>query len=289
MADITEVSDALRDVIAGYLYPEGGPDPFMPIKVYQGWPDPETLDRDLGWAPGEDDQTLVRALHVSIYALPQERDTTRIGESDAWAEVQPPPNTYALAVNGQTARVTGQAPQPYRQQNAALQVDGRAVAVTIGPDATPADIATNLALELADRVPGLQVIGPDIIFPAHHRLGFARIGGVGTAVKKVSTSEKAWQVTIWADSHDNRTRLARIIHPLLADTRALDLPDGTSARMTLRSNTDTDRAQRQGAYRRDLVYSIEYATTREQPASVLIVAETDYLDPTGATIAQTTS
>jgi len=50
----------------------------------------------------------------------------------------------------------------------------------------------------------------------------------------------------------------------------IDLADGTQARLTYASNTVLDRAEDTGLYRRDLVYTAEYATVLFQTQPTML-------------------
>ncbi len=79
MADMTDVADALVGVIVALAYPDGMGQPSAtsaPVKVYQGWPNPDTLERDL--AAG--------GVHVSVYPRPGSTTTSVIMGDEQWDE-----------------------------------------------------------------------------------------------------------------------------------------------------------------------------------------------------------
>lgn len=280
VADLSDVSDGLRDLIRGVFYPdglEGETQPDTPVKVYPGWPDPETIDKDLGDARGP------LAHHVSIYPLPMERDVTRSLEG---FEANPLPTaSYGLTLAGQAITVTGAAPEPYRIQNLLALIDGKHYAHQATPGQTAEQVAAALAAKIAAAWPGTTTVGAEIVVPSPARIRAVRVGVVGTAQKVASQQEKGFQVTIWAESHEARTALAKRIAPVLADTAFLTLSDGTGARLVCRSNSDRDVAQARGAYCRDLVYTVEYVTTVERVADQLIAPTTEITGPGGVAIA----
>lgn len=286
MADISDVQDAIVNLISATIYPEGmgagAAMPSIPVKVYGGWPDPATLEADLKTSPA---QPAPSALHVSVFPLPMERNTTRY--PDGAMETRPPINTYAAAILGNTVTITGAPPDPHRTQNVAVGIGVRPYVHTALEGQTPAQIAAALAALIAVDIPAVVAIGADIVIPAPYRVLFARVGGIGTVTREVARSEKAFQITIWADDHANRRTLAAQLDPVLASQVFLPLADGTSARMIRRSSTDMDRAERFGAYRRDLVYSMEYATTKVEAAPEIVAMEVELKDPTEKVIAET--
>lgn len=283
MADLSDVSEALRDLITGELYPDGlaGPAmPDLPVKVYAGWPDPKTLDDDLHAKPD------FPKLHISIFPLPMERNTTRY--PDEWMERPRDAATYVATVAGQNITISGAAPAPYRAQNVAVIVDKTAFPLRIAEGRTAAQVASDLAALIAVTWPGTTAINGVISVPQPGRVVAANVGIMGSAVREVGRQEKGFQVTLWANTDANRRWLAKRIVPVLADTAFLTLPDGFGARLICRQNVDTDRAQGQSAFRRDLVYTVEYATTREMAAPEMIVAKTEIRSPAGDAIATLT-
>lgn len=287
MADLSDVTDALVAVVTGAVYPNGAPytagngGPAIDTTIYTGWPDPATLDEDLGIKP-----ELVggaKLLHVSVFNLPQERDTTRWPAT--YAETLPDANTYFAVVSGQTVTISGAPPNPQRPQNIAVAISVHPYVFTANAGETAFQVAAALLALIQVDIPGASRVGGVITIPPPYRLAYARVGGVGSALRYIGQQEKGFQITIWADSDANRTMLARLVDPALADRSRLVLADGSIAHVTRRSGTNSDKSERQGAYRRDLVYSVEYATTAEVVAPVVVAIPEELDDVNGATIA----
>lgn len=87
MADLSDVTGALVDLIVATLYPNTINAPSTignGVKIYEGWPAPDVLDVDLGADPA--------ILHVTVYPRPEELDTTR-GLGGNWVEVAVGPDS----------------------------------------------------------------------------------------------------------------------------------------------------------------------------------------------------
>lgn len=285
MADISDVGDALVSMIEGRLYPNGPGNAggyVPPVSIYRGWPDPGQLDVDLKeTSPGTP-----KRLHVSVFPLPAERDASRY--DDQWEELARPAATYAAAVLGQAITITGAAVADYSPQNIAAGIHGqpRAYVYTAQAGDTPAQIAAALgALILAD-VAGVTVVGATINIPQPRRITFARVGVVADIIREVARADKSFQITIWANNDAQRAALAKRLDPLLASAVRFDLADGSQAYMTRRASNDIDAPSREGAYRRDLVYSVEYAITEADKAAEIVAFETTLKDPDGVTVAE---
>lgn len=271
MADISDVETALVDIIAGLVYPTGSPPSVLglPIKVYAGWPDGLTLDKDLA-------KPAAQALHVSIYPQPAARNTTR-RDRDDWEEVELNPLTYAAAGNPASGTITisGAAPAVYYPQNFAVIVNGLPYVYQATAAQTAAQVATGLAAAIAVGVPGTAAVGAVVQLPATAVLRASRVGTTGTAIRFVGEEERVFQIILWTDSPDNRTALARRIDPYLRDLPRFELPDGQWARLTYARSEDNDFQQKQGIYRRDLYFSVEFATTiTEQQTQIGVITET---------------
>lgn len=273
MSDLTDVANALCGLIVGIVYPNGvgaAPAVNAPVKVYPGWPDPNTLAADLSTVgnPGQPN-----ALHISVFSTSSERNTTRYQTTERLTNLNAA--TYTLTQAGQAVTVGGAAPSNFFVQNLAIFVGGTPYAVGTSAGQTPAQIAAALQAKIVVDVPGTTVSGAVITLPAGARIGALRVGSSGTVAKEVRRTEKVFQISLWADSPANRSALAGLIDPVLSDTPFFAMPDGFAARLRYRSTIDNDNDQKQGMYRRDLFYSVEYATTRSSPAYELIVAETN--------------
>lgn len=287
MADLSDIQTAICDLIAAVIYPDGEDgqrQPTIPVAIYAGWPDPATLESDLT----HDIVGRPKRLHISVFNLPMER-VPRSYPSDREQITRPPPNTYGLAVLGNTITVTGGPGDTYQVQNLAVGIAGHAHPF-IHPAAeneAPETIAAALAGQIAVVIPGTVALGADIVVPPVYRVQFARVGGEGSFSREVGRTEKGFQITIWADTAENRDSLGRQVEPYLNDAYRLALGGGEYALMTRRSGTNSDRAERQGAYRRDLIYTVEWASVLTERATELVAMEVELKDPTNVVIAET--
>lgn len=279
MSDLTDVQNMICATIFGLVYPDGTGDPSalgVPIKIYPGWPDPRTLDTDLAPQGSPPEPT---ALHVTVFSTPSERNTTRYRPQRV--QTVRNPTTYTLSASGQTITVGGAAPDPFAPQNLAVFVNGLPYVVGATSGQTPSQVAAALQALIVVGVPGTTVAGPVITLPAGTRLGALRVGYTATVARPVRQTEKLFQISVWADTPANRSALAELIDPVLADTPFLALPDGFAARLRYRSTTDIDADQKQSLYRRDLFYTVEYSTTISETAAEIVVEQINLDDQFG--------
>jgi len=246
MADITDVSSALVTTIAGIVYPNGTSQPSIagvPVLVYQGWPDSAQLRADLA----------ANKIHVSVFPQPNMLRTISSAMSD-WSTPSVPANTVTLTLSGQAVTVGGTVSTP---QNAALVIDNKAYVYAVQAGDTLASIATALAaLVNVDQtataagvvvtIPGAKYISP-------------RVGGVGVATRETRRQEQTYMVTIWANCFDQRDPIASAIDSALSGVVHLTLPD-QNATLRYKNSRQDDSQQKEGIYRRDLMYAVEFST-----------------------------
>ncbi|QMV32408.1 hypothetical protein 8G_00014 [Ralstonia phage Hyacinthe] len=251
MADITDVSSALVTVIAGIVYPNGTSQPSITgaaVAVYQGWPDAVQLRADL--AAGK--------VNVSVFPQPNMLRIIDSAMSD-WSTPSAPVNTVTLTLSGQTVTVGGTVSTP---QNAALVVDNKAYVYAVQAGDTLESIATALAaLVNVDQtataagavvtIPGAKYISP-------------RVGGVGVATRETRRQEQGYQITVWANCFDQRDPIAAAIDSALSGITKLTLSDGQAAALRFKNSRQDDSQQKEGIYRRDLFYAVEFSTFQSQ-------------------------
>lgn len=281
MADIADVASGLVDIITSLVYPAGvghAPEPAITVKIYPGWPDNATLDTDLGLPTGA-----ATAHHISVFNTPVERATTRYVPD--WEQFDPPAATYAAIIVGQVITISGGAPTVYSPQNVALIIGPKFYVHTATAAESPASIAAALGALMVADYPSLAVVGPAITMPGAANIRAARVGVLGDAQQEVGRQERGFQITIWTESDAARQVLARLVGPGLRAMERMTLADRSIAKLTYRSSGDLDNAQRQGVYRRDFLYMVEYATTIDMTAPQIVATRTDVEDPAGHLLA----
>lgn len=252
MADLTDVGAALQALVAQALYPAGTGNPSAagaPVKVYQGWPIPQLLDADLK----------IGTCHVSIYPRPEERNTTRYPRD--WQALAVNVATLTATIAGQAVIIGGTPPAADNPTNIAVEVNGLAFVYAVQAGDTLRSIATGLAALIAVGVPGTVNSGPAITFPATARIASARVGVTATSIRELRRQQRQFQITIWADTPDHRDAIVRPVDAALAAVQFLTMPDTFAARLIYHGSPISDGMEKAGLFRRDLIYSVEYATT----------------------------
>lgn len=253
MADINDVETALVNLIAAALYPNGTSQASaagVPVVVYPGWPTASRLDADL----------LAGKSHVTVFAAGVERNTTRTART--WQQQTLNTSTLQLAVAGQTITVGGAMPVPFTPHVLNLMINGLPHPYQVLATDTLASIAAALAALIAVDVPGTAAAGAVITLPVGARINAARVGVTGTAIRELRRQERAFRISIWSDTPDHRRAIAGIADVALGAVDRMTMPDGSTARLIYQSSMDVDAQQKAKLYRRDFMYSVEYATTQ---------------------------
>jgi hypothetical protein len=259
MSDCSDVEQAIVSAITQAIYPYGTAAASIagqPCRIYRGWPSRHNLDADLR----------AGISNVSVFPMPAEQNVTRY--STDWQELPKPTIKLTLTVVGKTITVGG---MPSCPLNAAVLVNGNAFIYPLQATDTPTTIATALAALISAITPATNA-GAVITIPAAIKLT-ARIGNVGSVIQEVKRQKKSFRITVWCNSPQVRDAIARVIDPQLAKMNFISLPDGSAGRMRYEKTAPDDMTQKAFLYRRDLVYSVEYATTITQRAAD-IIAET---------------
>jgi hypothetical protein len=264
MADLSDVETTLVSLIGAALYPAGVPTGNIspvagkPVRVFRDWPLKPNLDTDL--AAG--------VLNVSVYANPNmTRKDTRYPRR--WQSIGPMVQpTITWVVSGGMATLGGTVTVP---QNVALIVDGQDVVYAVQPDDTLATIAAALATALnlfgagtvTPNGPALTIVG------SHSIIG--RVGAVQPMSREIRRQEQGFQITAWCPDPDSRDAVCVAIDAALAPLNFITLSDGSAARITYRSTASSDKAENEDLFRRDLIFTVEYATTQLSTAPQAVV------------------
>ena len=263
MADVSDVSNALVAMAAQAIYPNGtsgGSTAGVPVKAYAGWPVPNVLEADIkaGMA------------HVSVYPLPTERRTSRhIGRR--WQITAPGAPTITTAVTLNQVVLGGTVTTP---QNVYLLVNGKGYAYAVQAADTLASIATALAALLHVDFPSVSSSGTTLTIPGAYSVT-ARIGAVGTAMQELRRQEKQFQISIWAQTPAMRSAVAGAVDVALSISSDLIFPDGSHGILLYSHSVEDDKLQKAGLYRRDLFFTVDYATTQTAAAPQVIAPVTN--------------
>lgn len=272
MANLSDVCSALITPIAQAIYPNGTGQASIigsAVRIFEGWPNPQTLDADL----------VAGAMNISVYPLSTERNSSRYPRD--WQTVSISNPTLLAVISGLTITLSGTISTP---QNVGAIVNGLAFIYPVQAGDTLTSVATGLAALINASVAGTTSTGAAITCPAGSKIKAARTGAQGTSIRELKRQERAFQITVWANTPQNRNSVSDAIDIALSTLNFVTMADGSAARVTYKNSPQTDSFEKSKLYRRDFVYSVEYATTQtETDTAILIIQDNVANQPDGAT------
>jgi len=246
MADPSEILNVIAGQVAAIVYPNGTASPSITgavVKVYPGWPVPDILQADIKNS----------GVHISIYPLPTERKLpTALGRPYRVIDSGNP--TIETAVSGSAVTLSGAVSTP---QNVYFLIDGIGYHYSVQSGDSLASIAT----AMATLIPGASNVGPVVTFPNAFEI-IARVGGVGAAARELRRQTKDFMVTVWAPTPALRDTIGSAIDSALSISSDIQLSDGLPAFMVYARSMYSDASENYLVYRRDLVYTVNYATSQ---------------------------
>jgi len=256
MAGLQDVLDALVSEVRRAI------DGQSPALVYAGWPTQANLQ-----------DVVAKGIqsHVSVYALPGERNTTRFARD---LVVEQPPILSLLARTEEDLLVFEGTTQADHHVSVRIN-DTTPIGYLAPKGMTLADVALGVADAInAAWLPGLSAVakGPavSVTGAVKPRLEIA-IGGTGRLSQLLRQQEKQIMVTVWAPAPDIRERLAEAIDDRIGTMDRLPLGD-FPGRIRYQGTYEEEPQDRLPVFRRSLTYSVEWARTHTLPATQVIDA-----------------
>jgi hypothetical protein len=255
MASSDDVARFLARRIADIIYPGGSQLPGIvnvSVKIFPGWPVPGTLQQDINKG----------CVQISVWPLPTERKiNTALGRPClVMAKGQP---TLQFTVNGSFISVDGIASTP---ANVRISLDGKQYFFHFQTGSTPEQVIDKLSLELPK---AFTVLNKLCVLMVEQISVF--VTSAGTAVRELRRQLKDFQVTVWAPTPGLRDRIGTAIDTALSEQCHIDLNDGAPAQLLYARQFDSDRSENWHVYRRDLIFSVNYATTQTIAAPEVIM------------------
>lgn len=268
MADVSDVLNYLAGKIAGIVYPGGTSAPGIVsqgVKIYPGWPLPADLEKAMR----------AGLSHISVYSLNNARPRpTAIGRPYHVVATGTP--SLSAAVSGNVITFSG---TPSTPVNIFILVNGTGYHYSV----QAADTLTTIATAVAILIPGASSAGAVVTIPSANTLE-ARVGGIGSALRELRRQESDFQIVFWCPKPDMRDVLASAVDVVLSESTDIVFSDGSHGILRYARTTMIDGQQKYQLYRRDLVYSVDYATTQTIDAPQIVAAGINLRDPTGALI-----
>jgi hypothetical protein len=246
MADQSDVEDALVDIVSAAIYPGGTAERSalgLDCRIYRGWPNSAALDADL----------TAGVINVTVFPISgSTRTTTRYSEQ--WVGTPNRP-TLTAVIDGMTVMFGGSA-EP--GQVTGILVDGTAYVYRLRKGDTNQSVAANLATMMRTGFI-VQLSQGNVTIPGARQL-VARVVADASVKQEIRRQEQGFRVTCWCPAPKTRDATASAVDLAVSKQRFIQLSDGTSGRVSYVGTTEFDQSQNSRLYRRDLNYSVEYAT-----------------------------
>lgn len=246
MADLSDVSALLSTMVGAAVFPNGPNAASVtgaPVVYGPGWPQPKSLD-DLIAAGGS---------NVSVFPAPGAA-TNVFQVLDEQYVLVPAVHGMTAAINGAMVTFNG---QPGTGEYGSIVVDGRHAYSRVGASATA--IVQAIAIDAAPNY-AVTVSGNTITFPTDRLI--ARIGAPATMGSVTHRQKQQFIITVWSPNPVVRDALAVAIDVSFKTVKRLTMPDTSQAILVYDHTRQFDEKSAVSIYRRDLVYTVEYATLR---------------------------
>lgn len=287
MADLSDVTTFIYNQCISAAYPNGTSSPSiapappgfanpMDIRVLEGWPLSDQLDRDLGGTmlSGNPPVPIKRpngpCANVSVFPLAGTGNSIYQIQDKTYVLTQP---TISLTVT--VSGTPGSPTQPTQITVTGTPSSGEFVTIIADRQfdysrggSTSTDILSVLLTDVQANYPAATLVGNTLTIPTSYALT-VRQGGVGTLGKVIQRQCQYVAVTVWAPNPQSRSVIASAVDIALKRNIVVALPDGSDAKIVFSRTTIDDRNQNPTIYRRDLVYEVDYATVDTFPGTTI--------------------
>ncbi|WP_369788068.1 hypothetical protein [Rouxiella sp. WC2420] len=263
MADPSEILNVIAAQVAAIVYPNGTSSASISgtaLNVYAGWPVHSVLNTDI----------LAGTSHISVFPLDGEQKIpTALGRP--YREVESGDPTIVATVSDSSVTLSGTVSTP---QNVYLLVDGTGYHYAVQSD----DTLTTIATAMSTLIPAASNVDAVISIPQAIEI-IARVGGVGSQARELRRQTKEFMVTVWAPTTALRDSLGSALDSGLSINSNLQLSDNLPAFMIYSRSMFSRDTQ---IYRRDIVFSVNYATSQTLSAPQVVapvISINDYTQP----------
>lgn len=256
MSDLSDVEQEIVSLVTQAVYPKGTGLQSVAnatCKIYRGWPISSNLDQDLD----------AGIINVSVFAQDMEQKTTRYPQD--YQALPIPTPALKLVVSGITITVGG---TPNSPLNLAVKVNGTGYLYSVQPADTLTTIATAIAGLINANTPASNN-GGVITISAAYSITTA-VGVIGTAIREIKRQKRNFTISFWCPTPELRDIVVPPVDVALSTLEYIALPDGSCGRIIYVKSSVSDRTEKQGLFRRDLFYSVEYPTTDSIPTAQIV-------------------
>lgn len=271
MADISDITAYLKAQAVAAVYPNGvgtkNSIAGLDVRISEGWPISDQLELDLAGNIKDSTGAVVprangQVPNISIFPWGSTPGHTYQILDETYTIVEPVITT-TVHVSGEVITVSGTlSPAEFLT----VIIDDAVICSQTG-----ADVAAMLAALAAQAVAGgyaATATATTLTVPFGHSM-IVRQGGKGIVGKVTNRQIQSVMVTVWAPTPQIRTTLAAAIDNLIKQNIKITLPDTSEAIIRYGGTVINDDRQTVTLYRRDLLYSAEFATVEQFGATTI--------------------
>lgn len=257
-----EVANALQAQLRVAVTGPGFPN----VKVYPGWPEPNTLLRDLKITP------LGTNTHISLYPYHRSRRVPSYLNSPSGYVRN---TTVEITLRNTVTKTVAFSGTGVVGDNVFIFINNRGFGTTIIAGDTNLAIATRLAtsinnlvaLGVTAGVSGSTSVCTITLAGIVYDLASRTFGQV-TYCEELTRTQRDMMATIWAPDPETRELVANAVIGSIAGSSFVDVGD-SSVRVIFDGDEVSDLGLPSGILRQDVFVMLEYATTRESTAPVV--------------------
>ena len=244
MASVRDVENAIKQIVTATIYPNGASSPSVispaTVRIANGWPVSEVLDRDL----------LAGNAQITVFPVGMsDKNTTRF--TQIWQESQRNSATLFASVSGNEIILTGTVTVP---QAVLIVLDKQ----NYGHEVLPTDTLDSIAAALAAIMPSATAAGGVITVNGAFLSLAAHIVVTGKLAMEYKRQKKLFYVNVFAPNAAKREILGNAVEQALGQSIYLEFDDGTSAPIFYKGILEQDAFEKNKVYQRTLVWDIEY-------------------------------
>jgi len=260
MASLEDVMDALADVVAADIYPQGSSQSSVTgdfVRIYPGWPSAVQLEEDLD----------ADRAHVSIWPTNRDLNTTRYFDDRPIETI--PAATLTGTFNASASEISFSGAVDIDHN---VGVTGKAwqVSLRVSQGSTLNNVATDVAAGIVS-VGGAATATASVVSVGETVA--VSIGTIGTIRTSPRQQRRSLQLIVWSSTPDQRRRISDRLDQVIAKNPWLVLADGSKGRLVYESSPIMDRFEKANLFRRDFFVSVEFSTIVDETTSQITVTD----------------
>jgi hypothetical protein len=256
LADLSDVMSKIADLATTACYPSGTSATSVTtrrIYIMQGWPKPQDMDNAM----------TSNYVLVNIYAI--QGSTSNAPQVFAKPQIIIPAVTgLSASIDDATGTVVTLSGTPQVGEYVTLIVDKHSYSYVYAPGNTAADFATGLVALIRADYANARANGTAITIDESKSI-VARIAAPTTLGRTIHRQTQQIRIVVWANNPTDRNTVSAAIDVFLKQNLKISFADTSEAIVNYQGTYLDDNLQNTGEYRRDIIFTVTYATVEQFP------------------------